>query len=251
MKKKDMNKKIPRIYIQDHLNLDKIYFLSTENRHYVKTVLRMKLQDVLEVFNDTDYVFFAEIKYISNQIIKIKTFKNEFKKVESPLHIHLGQVLSKNDKMNFTIQKSIEMGVNIITPLFSNNCHVDKNNINIKNKTERWKKIAISACQQCKRNIIPKIKTPIDIFTWCKKKKENDINMIFHPQSKLTINDLKGSVKYIRMIIGSEKGFSNDEIKKIINYGFLSIKLGPRILRTETAALAAITACQVKFGDLK
>lgn len=246
-----MNTIIPRIYIQNDLHLNEIYFLSKENTHYIKEVLRMKVQDVLEVFNNTDYVFFAKIEHISNKIIQIKIFQNQLKKCESPLHIHLGQVISKNEKMNFTIQKSIEMGVNTITPLFSENCYFQKKNINISNKIKRWEKIAISACQQCNRNIIPKIKTPTDIFSWCKKHKKNDTSIILHPKSTLTINHLKGSIQYVRIIIGSEKGFSNQEIQKIIQYGFISMRLGPRVLRTETAALAAITAFQVKFGDLK
>ncbi|QIQ42171.1 MAG: 16S rRNA (uracil(1498)-N(3))-methyltransferase [Buchnera aphidicola (Microlophium carnosum)] len=248
---KNMNKNIPRIYIKDCLKNNKTYLLSEDNVHYVKNVLRMKMQDALEVFNDTNYIFFSKIIYISQKIIKIKTVNNKLKNIESPLHIHLGQVISKNEKMDFTIQKSIEMGVNIITPLFFNNSHFQKKNINISNKMKRWEKIAISACQQCKRNIIPKIKTPIDIFSWCKQNKHNDIKIIFHPESILTINHLTKSIKYIRIIIGPERGFSYDEIQKIVKYGFISMKLGPRILRTETAALAVITVLQAKFGDLQ
>ncbi|WAI18444.1 MAG: 16S rRNA (uracil(1498)-N(3))-methyltransferase [Buchnera aphidicola (Acyrthosiphon caraganae)] len=245
-----MNKNIPRIYIKDKLNLNTIYFLSKENAHYIKDVLRMKIRDVLEVFNNTNYIFFAEITCISKKKIEIRTFNNQLKNIESPLHIHLGQVISKNEKMDFTIQKSIEIGVNIITPLFFNNSYFEKKKISIFNKITRWEKIAISACQQCHRNVIPKINTPKNIFSWCQENEKNDVKIIFHPQSILTINNLKKSIKNIRIIIGSEKGFSNHEIKKIIQYGFISIRLGPRILRTETAALAAITALQIKFGDL-
>ncbi|QCO70962.1 16S rRNA (uracil(1498)-N(3))-methyltransferase [Buchnera aphidicola (Macrosiphum euphorbiae)] len=245
-----MKKNIPRIYIKNYLEINKTYFLSEENIHYIKKVLRMKIQDILELFNDTNYIFFANIIYISKKIIQIKIFKSELKNIESPLHIHLGQVISKNEKMDFTIQKSIEMGVNMITPLFFENSYFQKKNINIFNKMKRWEKIAISACQQCNRNVIPKIKTPTNIFSWCEKNASNDIKIIFHPSSTLTMNYLKKSIKYIRIIIGSEKGFSNNEIQKIIKYGFIPMRLGPRILRTETAALAVITALQTKFGDL-
>jgi len=245
-----MNKIIPRIYIKDNLSLHKIYILSKDNTHYIKEVLRMKVQDIIEIFNDTNYIFFSKIVYISNKTIKIKTFINKFKNIESPLYIHLGQVISKNEKMDITIQKSIEMGVNIITPLFFEKSHFQKK-INISHKIKRWKKIAVSACQQCHRNIIPEINHPIDILSWCKKNKKDDIKIIFHPKSTLTINHLTGSIKYIKIIIGSERGFSNDELQEIIKYGFIAMKLGPRILRTETASIAAITALQVKFGDLK
>ncbi|CAL4326466.1 16S rRNA (uracil(1498)-N(3))-methyltransferase [Buchnera aphidicola] len=247
---KKNKKKIPRIYIQDNFKIHQVLFLSKDHIHYVKNVLRMKIKDVLEIFNNTNHIFFAEIINISKKIIQVKIFKNKFKNVESPLHIHLGQVISANEKMDFTIQKSIEMGVNIITPLFSQYSDTQTKNINIPNKMKRWEKIIISACQQCNRNIIPIIKDPKDILSWCKNDKNNSIKVIFHPKAILTINDLPKSIKYIRIIIGAEKGFSNNEILKIIKYGFLAIKLGSRILRTETASVAAITALQIKFGDL-
>lgn len=244
-------KNIPRIYIQENFNINEIYILSKDHIHYLQKVLRIKNEDILEIFNNTNYIFFAKIIYISDKIIKIKIFLKQFKNVESPIHIHLGQLIPKNDKkMDFIIQKSIEMGVNIITPLLSENFYLKKKNLNISNKIQRWKKIAIATCQQCKRNIIPEIRHPIDIFSWCKTI-TNDTKIIFHPESIMKINQLDKSLKYIRIIIGSEKGFSYNEIQKITQYGFVSITLGPRILRTETAALVSVTALQSKFGDLK
>lgn len=244
-----MKKNIPRLYIQQDLKLNQFLYLSRDDSHYIKKVLRMKVQDILEIFNNTNYVFFAQIIYIANKIIQLKIFQYKFKNLESPLHIHLGQVISANQKMDFTIQKSIEMGVDAITPLFSENYNIKKN-INISNKIKRWEKIVVAACQQCNRNVIPIINTPQKISSWCKNYTQNSTRIIFHPESILTIHNLPSDIKDIRMIIGSEIGFSNNEIYKITEYGFLSIKLGPRILRTETAAVVAITALQVKFGDL-
>lgn len=237
-----------RIYIEDNFLPNKVYSLSKDNAHYISRVLRLKEQDILEIFNNTNYIFLAEIIYISRENIQFKIFQHTFKNIESPLHIHLGQVISKHNKMDITIQKSIEMGVNIITPLFSENCNIKKN-INFSNKIKRWKKIAISACQQCNRNILPEIKNPQDIFAWCKKNNINDIKIILDPKSKLTFNQLPKSIRTIKILIGSEGGFSDKEIHEIIQHGFISVKLGPRILRTETASIAAISALQTKFGD--
>ncbi|QCI23933.1 16S rRNA (uracil(1498)-N(3))-methyltransferase [Buchnera aphidicola (Macrosiphoniella sanborni)] len=246
-----IKKNIPRIYIENDLYINETYLLSKDNVHYLKKVLRVNNYYILEVFNNTNYIFFANIIYFSNNIIKIKIFSKRLKNIESPIHIHLGQVIPKHyKKMDLAIQKSIEMGVNIITPLFLHNLYTQNNNINISHKIQRWKKIAISACQQCQRNVIPEIKKPIDLFSWCKKN-EDDIKIIFHPKAIFKINELQKSVKSIKIIIGSEIGFSREEIKKIVQYGFIPIKLGPRILRTETAAMVAITALQMQFGDLK
>lgn len=142
------------------------------------------------------------------------------------------------------------MGVNIITPLFSERCNSKTNNIYILKKMQHWKKIAIAACQQCNRNIIPEIKKPKNIFLWCENDQKNDIKILFHQKSLRKINELTKKIKYVQLIIGSEGGFSHHEINKITEYGFISVGLGPRILRTETAAITAITALQIKFGDL-
>ncbi|WAI18789.1 MAG: 16S rRNA (uracil(1498)-N(3))-methyltransferase [Buchnera aphidicola (Brevicoryne brassicae)] len=246
---KNYKKNIPRIYMKEKLKINETYFLSKDNMHYIQSVLRMKMQDIIEIFNDTNYIFFGKIIFLSVQIIKIKIFRNELRNIESPINIHLGQIISKNEKIDFIIQKSIEMGVNIITPLFSEYCNVQKKFFNVSHKIQRWNKIIISACQQCNRNIIPKIQNPKDILAWCQDAQENDMKIVFHPESHLTINQLNKFTKNIRIIIGPEGGLSKHEIKKIIEYGFTSIKLGPRILRTETAAIAAITALQIKFGD--
>lgn len=244
-----MKKNIPRIYMKEELNIDQSYCLSKDNIHYIKNVLRMKIQDTIEIFNGTNYIFFGKIIFFSVKIIKIKIFKNKIKNTESPINIHLGQIISKNDKIDFIIEKSIEMGVNTITPLFSEYCNIQKKFFNISHKIQRWNKIIVSACQQCNRNIIPTIQNPEDIFSWSKKTQKNDMKIVFHPESDLTIHQLNKSAKNIRIIIGPEGGLSKNEINKIVEYGFTSIKLGPRILKVETAAIAAITALQIKFGD--
>lgn len=242
---------MPRIYIANDLYIDQIYLLSKDNTYYLQKVLRVNNSNIIEIFNNTNYIFFAKIVFFSYKIIKIKIFDRKLKNVESPLHIHLGQVISKNyKKMDLIIQKSIEMGVNIITPLFLYNSYHQNNSINISHKIQRWEKIAIAACQQCKRNIIPKIHDPINIFSWCKKS-NYDIKIVFDPNATLKIYQLQKTIKSIQIIIGSEQGFCDKDIQKFIQYGFVSMKLGPRILRTETASIAAITTLQMQFGDLK
>ncbi|AYN24665.1 16S rRNA (uracil(1498)-N(3))-methyltransferase [Buchnera aphidicola] len=244
-----MKKRIPRIYIEDFLKINQVISLSKSCTHYVKKVLRMEEKDKIEIFNNTNYIFFSEIKEINSQTIKIIILKKQIKNLESPLSIHLGQVLSKNKKMNFSIQKSVELGVNRITPLFSEYCNFQKNLRCFSKKNIRWKNIVISACQQCHRNNIPEIKQPEHIFTWCKKKYKNEIKIVFDPNATLTINELPKEINFVRFLIGCEGGFSLLEMEKIIQYGFIPIKLGPRVLRTETAVIAAITALQIKFGD--
>ncbi len=168
---------------------------------------------------------------------------------ESPLHIHLGQVMSRGEKMEFTIQKSIELGVNLITPLFSERCGVKLDSERLNKKLQQWQKIAIAACEQCGRNRVPEIRPAMDLEAWCAEQDEG-LKLNLHPRASNSINTLPLPVERVRLLIGPEGGLSADEIAMTARYQFTDILLGPRVLRTETTALTAITALQVRFGDL-
>ncbi|WP_343154092.1 16S rRNA (uracil(1498)-N(3))-methyltransferase [Buchnera aphidicola] len=244
-----MKNRIPRIYIDKHFTINEKIILDESNRHYITKVLRMNIQDILEIFNNTNYIFLSKIIEVENKKLIILILKKEKKNIESPLFIHLGLVITKNEKMNFAIQKSVELGVHTITPIFSQYCNFNRNKQNISKKNIYWKNIIISACQQCKRNMIPKINNSENIQTWCKKSNKNETKIVLDPKSRRNINQLSKHNNYFRLLIGCEGGFSELEMQKIIKCNFIPIRLGPRILRTETAAVAAVTALQIKFGD--
>lgn len=245
-----MKNRIPRIYIDKNLKINEKIILNSSNTHYIIKVLRMNTQNKLEIFNDTNYIFLSKIIEIKKKIVTILILEQEKKNIESPLLIHLGLVISKNKKMNFAIQKSIELGVHTITPIFSQYCNFNKNKKNILKKNVDWKNIIIAACQQCRRNIIPKINHIENINTWCEISNKNETKIVLDPKSIININQLPKNINYIRLLVGCEGGFSLSEIQKAIKHEFIPVKLGPRILRTETAAIAAVTALQIRFGDL-
>jgi 16S rRNA (uracil1498-N3)-methyltransferase len=158
-------------------------------------------------------------------------------------------VISRGEKMEFTIQKSIELGVNIITPLFSERCGVSLDAERLAKKRLQWQKIAIAACEQCGRNRIPEIREAMPLAHWCTEP-DDSLKLNLHPRAKQSINTLPLPVTRVRLLIGPEGGLSHEEIIMATSYGFTDILLGPRVLRTETTALTAITALQVRFGDL-
>lgn len=168
---------------------------------------------------------------------------------ESPLHLHLGQVMSRGEKMEFTIQKSIELGVSVITPLISERCGVRLDAERMAKKQQQWQKIAIAACEQCGRNRIPQIRPIMTLEAWCAEP-DDGLRLNLHPRASASINTLPLPQHRIRLLIGPEGGLSADEIAMTANHRFTDILLGPRVLRTETTALTAITALQVRFGDL-
>lgn len=167
---------------------------------------------------------------------------------ESPLHIHLGQVMSRGEKMEFTIQKSIELGKPHYATFFER-CGVKLDSERLNKKLQQWQKIAIAACEQCGRNRVPEIRPAMVLEAWCAEQDEG-LKLNLHPRASNSINTLPLPVERVRLLIGPEGGLSADEIAMTARYQFTDILLGPRVLRTETTALTAITALQVRFGDL-
>ncbi|CDH34392.1 16S rRNA (uracil(1498)-N(3))-methyltransferase [Xenorhabdus bovienii] len=241
--------RIPRIYHPERLSVESEIYLSDEAANHVGRVLRMSNGQPLQLFDGSNQVFDAELIEASKKTIKVRITDGKLSDHESPLNLHLGQVMSRGEKMEFTIQKSVELGVNTITPLLSERCGVKLDAERLEKKLQQWKKIVISACEQCGRNRIPEIRPVMSLEAWCA---ENDgsLKLNLHPRASQSINTLPLPVEKIRLLIGPEGGLSAEEIEMTANHQFTDILLGPRVLRTETTALTAITALQVRFGDL-
>lgn len=241
--------RIPRIYHPQPLNVGDQIALPDDAANHVGRVLRMSAGQTLQLFDGSNYVFDAEITVADKKRVQVRVTGSALADCESPLDIHLGQVISRGEKMEFTIQKSIELGVNTITPLLSERCGVKLDAERLDKKLQQWRKIAIAACEQCGRNRIPEIRPAMALEAWCLEPYDG-LKLNLHPRASQSINTLAQPVKQVRLLIGPEGGLSADEIAQTADRGFTDILLGPRVLRTETTALTAITALQVRFGDL-
>lgn len=241
--------RIPRIYHPEPLLDFSELSLSEDAANHVGRVLRMQPGQLLQLFDGSNQVFEASITQVDKKSVRVKLAAGEISDNESPLNLHLGQVISRGEKMEFTIQKSIELGVNTITPLFSERCGVKLDGERLSKKLQQWQKIAIAACEQCGRNRIPEIRDVMSLEQWCAEQ-DDSLKLNLHPRASHSINTLPLPVTDVRLLIGPEGGLSADEIAMTTGYGFTDILLGPRVLRTETTALTAITALQVRFGDL-
>jgi 16S rRNA (uracil1498-N3)-methyltransferase len=241
--------RIPRIYHPESLEVNSEVFLDEDAANHVGRVLRMTVGQQIELFDGSNLTFNAEITQADKKRVKVRVLASQADDRESPLHLHLGQVMSRGEKMEFTIQKSIELGVNVITPLFSERCGVKLDAERLAKKIQQWQKIAIAACEQCGRNRVPEIREPMTLQAWCAEADEG-LKLNLHPRASQSINTLPQPVERVRLLIGPEGGLSADEIAMTAQQGFTDILLGPRVLRTETTALTAITALQVRFGDL-
>lgn len=241
--------RIPRIYHAEPLVVGSEVFLNEEAANHVGRVLRMNAGQRLELFDGTNLTFSAEIVQADKKNVRVAVQESREECRESPLHLHLGQVMSRGEKMEFTIQKAVELGVNSITPLFSERCGVKLDAQRLAKKIQQWQKIVIAACEQCGRNRVPEVREAMTLEVWSAEE-DSSLKLNLHPRASQSINTLPQPVERVRLLIGPEGGLTADEIAMTARYGFTDILLGPRVLRTETTALTAITALQVRFGDL-
>lgn len=238
-----------RIYQPVSIPENSIMTLDDNAFNHLIRVLRMKTGEDIILFDGTNHITPATIYEINKKSVTVKTKTTILENRESPLKIHLGQVISRGEKMEFTIQKSVELGVTSITPLLSERCGVKLDAERLDKKVQQWQKIVISACEQCGRNVIPVINPVMKLENWCANL-SSGLRLNLHPRAKHGVKQLSTKQTDISLLIGPEGGLSDDEINMTHQYQFTDILLGPRILRTETAALTALTALQVYFGDL-
>jgi 16S rRNA (uracil1498-N3)-methyltransferase len=240
--------RVPRIF-HPHPIASNIIELDADAANHVGRVLRMQQGEQIILFTGDNNQYLATISESSKKRVEVQITSREERDCESPLAIHLGQVISRGDRMDFTLQKSVELGVTEITPLFSERCGVKLNAERLSKKVQQWQKIVIAACEQSGRNTVPVVHPAIDIDKWCAQP-SNELKLTLHPKAKYSVNTLPAPSAGIRLLIGPEGGLSDEEIMLTTERGFKEMLLGPRVLRTETAALTAITALQCRFGDL-
>ncbi|QYJ85723.1 16S rRNA (uracil(1498)-N(3))-methyltransferase [Shewanella mesophila] len=241
--------RVPRIYQLGELALSQTVMLDSEAAGHVGRVLRMGPGEKLELFNGDGHKYLAEIVSASKKNVEVKVLTQATNDSESPLNLHLGQVISRGDRMEFTIQKSVELGVSTITPLFSERCGVKLNGERLEKKIQQWQKIVISACEQSGRSTVPLVRPAMSLEAWCAEPSDA-LKLNLHPRAAHGINGLQLDTTRVRLLIGPEGGLSETEIMMTEQYQFTDVLLGPRVLRTETAALTAISALQLRFGDL-
>ncbi|NLQ24666.1 16S rRNA (uracil(1498)-N(3))-methyltransferase [Shewanella sp. S-1] len=241
--------RVPRIYQPQPLAINQQLNLDEDGAAHIGKVLRMGNGEHISLFNGDGNDYLAEIVDAGKKHVTVKLISCEANLSESPLNLHLGQVISRGDRMEFTIQKSVELGVNTITPLFSDRCGVKLNGERLEKKIQQWQKIVVSACEQSGRSQVPVVRPAMDLHDWCSEP-TSALKLNLHPRAAHGINGLDLAHTRVRLLIGPEGGLSAEEIAMTETYQFTDVLLGPRVLRTETASLTAITALQLRFGDL-
>jgi len=237
---------LPRIYSPQPLLLAQTQLLDVAASHHLK-VLRVNTNDKLVLFDGQDQQYLAIITKIGKQI-EVYIESKQAKSVESPLRLHLAQSLLRTDKMDWVIQKTVELGVSSIQLLYTQHTVIKLTPPRLAKKMDHWQKVIQSACEQCERNQVPQLLPPLSLNHYLSRELDGPL-LWMDPHARHSLAQLTPPLPMIRLLLGPESGFSELEHSLLTKYA-TPCRLGPRILRAETAPLAAISALQTLYGDL-
>ncbi|WED42976.1 16S rRNA (uracil(1498)-N(3))-methyltransferase [Legionella cardiaca] len=238
-----------RIYQPGDYDIGQTYELSVTAGQHVGVVLRMQPGEKITLFRGDNYEFEAVIISAHKKKVTVSISAMKFVSRESPCAIHLVQAISKGERMEIVIQKAVELGVTSITPLMTERSVVRLDEERMEKKRTQWQAIAVAACEQSGRNQVPKIEVTQTLNDYLSRNL-TALKFVLHPEMTKSWRDYDFSTKDITLLIGPEGGFSEKEIQQILSYNFNPLSLGPRVLRTETAAIAALSVLQAVCGDL-
>lgn len=227
--------------------------LNEKTSHHLAHVLRLRVGDSLTLFDGNGGEHVAMIKSMDKKgvMVQLKAFNDRI--AESALHLHLVQSLLRREKMDLIIQKSVELGVHKITPILTERCNVKLHDTREKSRMSHWQSIMIAACEQSKRLSVPEL-SPVRSFNeWLMNDNLGGEKFVLSPHATETLKEYPlatSKMPPIVILIGPEGGFSDQEMHRLLQSNYRPLYLGPRILRTETAAIAAITVFQSYYGDM-
>lgn len=242
--------RVPRIYHPAALSSGAVVDLEADAAGHVGRVLRLGEGHELELFNGDNHCYRATIVQASKKHVQVRLETARWADVESPLQVHLAQGISRGDRMDFTLQKSVELGVASITPLFTERCGVKLQGERLAKKLAQWQKIVISACEQSGRNRVPEVRTARTLTEYLQDE-SRPLTFTLEPTARHSLKSVPlDAYQPVALLVGPEGGFSTSEVELTHQADCLPVRLGPRILRTETAALTALAALQANHGDL-
>ena len=242
----------PRLFSPIQLRANAILSLDSEQAHYVGRVLRLRAGDGLTVFDGSGGEYSATVDKVTKQQLNLSVGHHVSRDTESPLRIRLVQGVSRREKMDIVVQKATELGVHRISPVLTDFSVVKLGPDRATKRRDQWQTIARSACEQCRRNIVPVIDTPQSLVDWFADNAGGDeMQLILRADAvdAMPAIDVPGSE--LTILIGPEGGFSEAEHERATAAGLRAVRLGPRVMRTETAALAAISIAQATWGDYR
>lgn len=238
-----------RLYVPVPLESGATLPLDPDRSHYVSRVLRLRAGDELVLFDGRGGEHAGSIAQASRNGVTVAVGERTGREAESPLAIRLVQGISRGERMDFVVQKATELGVRRITPVITEFSVVRLDPAKAAKRAEHWSKIAQSACEQCGRNRLPEIDAPQALSAVLDSPAPGDTRIVLQPGAGRPLAQ-RPTGALVDLLIGPEGGLSEGELAQAAAAGFVPCSLGPRILRTETAALTAVAVLQAAHGDL-
>lgn len=238
-----------RIYQVGPFVLGQTIELSPEASQHVGVVLRMQAGDKIVLFCGDNREFDATLLSVNKKKVSVNIEKEREVNRESSRTIHLAQAMSKGERMEFVVQKAVELGVTSISPLITERSVVKLDQARMEKKRIQWQSIAVAACEQSGRNQVPTV-NPVMTLAEYLQKNEGQLKFVLDPKGAKSWRDYQFAQAELSLLIGPEGGFSPEELKQIFAANFNPLCLGPRVLRTETAAITALSVLQAVCGDL-
>jgi 16S rRNA (uracil1498-N3)-methyltransferase len=241
---------MPRFYSPPPLPVSGSFDLPPDAAHHASRVLRLREGDAVEIFDGFGNECRGLIADISGKHVTVTEITATGGNRESPLYVVLAQALSGSEKMDWVIQKSTELGVNEIQPLATDRSVAKLPAERVQKRLEHWQQIAISACEQCGRNILPNIYEPVDIMEWLQETKPvPDAKYMLLPAATASLRNQSKPKGKVVLLIGAEGGLSQAEVTAALQCGYIPVRIGARVMRTETAAIAGLAMSQTLWGD--
>jgi len=240
--------RVSRFFLPQSLSPGATVRLADDSAHYLRTVLRLKKGSELVVFNGEGGEYPATVLEAHKEAVSVVLGAFNPREAESPLRTHLGLGISRGERMDLGIQKAVELGVSTITPLFTERCVVRLDEARQDLRLRHWRKVAQSACEQCGRNRLAELFEPMALEDWLAR--QAGLRLFLDPHGSKRLRELPLPQGPVCLLAGPEGGFAEHERAAALQAGFTALRLGPRVLRTETAALAALAAIQAVWGDL-
>jgi 16S rRNA (uracil1498-N3)-methyltransferase len=239
----------PRLYVPLPLAAGAQLELPEGAGHHAARVLRLRAGDPVALFNGQGGEYAARILAIGKHDVTVALERHDPVERESSLPVTLVQAVSSGERMDITIQKAVELGVSRIVPVESERCVVRLKGERAAKRVAHWQQVTISACEQCGRNRIPEVRmiSPLDV--WLAAEKNDALRWMLLPGADTALRDLPRPQKPIELLVGPEGGLTDAEVEAARRAGYQPVRLGPRVLRTETAALALLAALQALWGD--
>jgi len=238
-----------RLYIDQPLTAGHTLIVDGEPARYVSRVLRCRAGQTIVLFDGGGAEFPSVIDTVTRKGVTFRVGDAVHRGAESPLALRLMQGLSRGERMDTVIQKATELGVQRLSPLHCEFSVVQLDDQRAGRRTRHWQRICQSACEQCGRNTLPMLDVPASFAGAIADSSGQATRLLLHPGTVLSMQDIAPSPD-VTLLIGPEGGFSDIELEQADEAGFIRVSLGPRTLRTETAAIAAMTLAQALWGDL-